>query len=224
MYLSSRTPCPRPAPGAQDGGRRRRHGGQNLLTLAGPAREIITGERTALNFLQRMSGIATTAAAFAEAVTGLPARILDTRKTAPGLRALDKAAVAAGGVGNHRLDLAAMVLLKENHIAAAGGVRAAIAAVHACNTRGVAVEVEVESTALPPPIGEPGGELYRVRHGRHRRPGRSSFPAPAHSPLSIAPPTSGPPPSGNRVLLALGVIRLQTRNQAWPPGVTRPVS
>lgn len=122
------------------------HAGQELLTLAGAAREIITGERTVLNFLQRMSGIATTAAAFAEAVAGLPARILDTRKTAPGLRALDKAAVAAGGVSNHRLDLAAMVLLKENHIAAAGGVSAAVAAVHACNTRGVAVEVEVETT------------------------------------------------------------------------------
>ncbi|MFF0400828.1 carboxylating nicotinate-nucleotide diphosphorylase [Streptomyces sp. NPDC005248] len=129
----------------QDGDRV--HTGQDLLTLAGPAREIITGERTALNFLQRMSGIATAAAAFAQAVTGLPVRILDTRKTAPGLRALDKAAVAAGGVSNHRLDLAAMVLLKENHIAAAGGVSAAIAAVRAHNTRGVAVEVEVESTA-----------------------------------------------------------------------------
>jgi nicotinate-nucleotide pyrophosphorylase (carboxylating) len=129
----------------QDGDRV--HTGQDLLALAGPAQAIITGERTALNFLQRMSGIATTAAAFAEAVAGLPTRILDTRKTAPGLRALDKAAVAAGGVSNHRLDLAAMVLLKENHIAAAGGVSAAVAAVQACNTRGVAVEVEVESTA-----------------------------------------------------------------------------
>ncbi|MFG2794206.1 carboxylating nicotinate-nucleotide diphosphorylase [Streptomyces sp. NPDC048419] len=129
----------------QDGDRV--HTGQALLTLAGPAREIITGERTALNFLQRMAGIATAAAALADAVTGLPARILDTRKTAPALRALEKAAVAAGGVSNHRLDLAAMVLLKANHIAAAGGVSAAIAAVHACNTRGVAVEVEVEATA-----------------------------------------------------------------------------
>ncbi|MEU0403448.1 hypothetical protein ABZ318_25090 [Streptomyces sp. NPDC006197] len=82
MYLSPRTPCP-----------------QDLLALAGPAREIITGERTALNFLQRMSGTATATAgaAFTEAVTGLPARILDTRKTAPGLRAPDKAAVAAVG-------------------------------------------------------------------------------------------------------------------------------
>jgi nicotinate-nucleotide pyrophosphorylase (carboxylating) len=121
--------------------------GDSLFTLSGPAREIITGERTALNFLQRMSGIATTAAAFMDAVAGLPVRILDTRKTAPGLRALDKAAVAAGGASNHRLDLAAMVLLKENQIAAAGGVAAAIAAVRAHNTRGIAVEVEVESTA-----------------------------------------------------------------------------
>jgi len=120
--------------------------GHRLFTLSGPAREIITGERTALNFLQRMSGIATTAAAFTDAVAGLPLRILDTRKTAPGLRALDKAAVAAGGASNHRLDLAAMVLLKENHIAAAGGVAVAIAAVRTHNTRGVAVEVEVEST------------------------------------------------------------------------------
>ena len=121
--------------------------GQDLLTLAGPAREIITGERTALNFLQHMSGIATSAATYAEAVTGLPTRILDTRKTSPGLRALDKAAVVAGGVSNHRLDLAAMVLLKENHIAAAGGVSAAIAAVRAHNSRRVAIEVEVTSTA-----------------------------------------------------------------------------
>ncbi|OIV39512.1 nicotinate-nucleotide diphosphorylase (carboxylating) [Mangrovactinospora gilvigrisea] len=129
----------------QDGDRVR--AGQVLFTLDGSAREIISGERTALNFLQRMSGIATAAAAYAEAVAGLPVRILDTRKTAPGLRTLDKAAAAAGGMSNHRLDLAAMVLLKENHIAAAGGVTAAIAAVRECNTQGVAVEVEVASTA-----------------------------------------------------------------------------
>jgi nicotinate-nucleotide pyrophosphorylase (carboxylating) len=122
--------------------------GDILFTLSGPAREIITGERTVLNFLQRMSGIATTAAAFMDAVAGLPVRILDTRKTAPGLRALDKAAVVAGGAGNHRLNLAAMVLLKENHIAAAGGVGAAIAAVRAHNSQGSAIEVEVEVESM----------------------------------------------------------------------------
>lgn len=121
--------------------------GQSLAELTGPSRAIITGERTALNFLQRMSGIATHAAAFVDAVAGLSVRILDTRKTAPGLRALDKYAVATAGASNHRLDLAAMVLLKENHIAAAGGVGAAVAAIRAHNTAGIAVEVEVESVA-----------------------------------------------------------------------------
>ncbi|WP_307179732.1 carboxylating nicotinate-nucleotide diphosphorylase [Streptomyces africanus] len=121
--------------------------GQSLAELTGPSRAIITGERTALNFLQRMSGIATHAAAFVDAVAGLSVRILDTRKTAPGLRALDKYAVATAGASNHRLDLAAMVLLKENHIAVAGGVGAAVAAIRARNAAGIAVEVEVESVA-----------------------------------------------------------------------------
>ncbi|WP_037823342.1 carboxylating nicotinate-nucleotide diphosphorylase [Streptomyces sp. NRRL B-24720] len=121
--------------------------GQSLAELTGPSRAIITGERTALNFLQRMSGIATHAAAFVDAVAGLSVRILDTRKTAPGLRALDKYAVATAGASNHRLDLAAMVLLKENHIAVAGGVGAAVAAIRAHNAAGIAVEVEVESVA-----------------------------------------------------------------------------
>jgi nicotinate-nucleotide pyrophosphorylase (carboxylating) len=119
--------------------------GQRIADVSGPARSVITGERTALNFLQRMSGIATHTAAYVDAVAGLPVRILDTRKTAPGLRVLDKYAVTTGGGGNHRLHLSAMVLLKENHIAAAGGVSAAVAAVRAHNTTGVAVEVEVES-------------------------------------------------------------------------------
>ena len=121
--------------------------GQSLAELTGPSRAIITGERTALNFLQRMAGIATHAAAFVNAVAGLSVRILDTRKTAPGLRALDKYAVATAGASNHRLDLAAMVLLKENHIAVAGGVGAAVAAIRAHNATGIAVEVEVESVA-----------------------------------------------------------------------------
>lgn len=130
---------------AKDG--ERVQAGQSLAELTGPSRAVITGERTALNFLQRMSGIATHAAAFVDAVAGLPVRILDTRKTAPGLRALDKYAVATAGASNHRLNLAAMVLLKENHIAAAGGIAAAVAAVRAHNTAGIAVEVEVESVA-----------------------------------------------------------------------------
>ncbi|MFE2990583.1 carboxylating nicotinate-nucleotide diphosphorylase [Streptomyces sp. NPDC059262] len=119
--------------------------GQVLVHLSGSARSLITGERTALNFLQRMCGIATLTDRYVQAVAGTRARILDTRKTAPGLRALDKYAVTAGGGHNHRLDLAAMVLLKENHIAAAGGVTAAIEAVRRGMARtGQTVESDVE--------------------------------------------------------------------------------
>lgn len=124
--------------------------GDALLAVHGPVRAILTAERTALNFLQRMSGIATAAAAYVAAVAGLPVRVLDTRKTAPGLRLLDKHAVAAGGAANHRRDLAAMVLLKENHVAAAGGITAAVAAVRAgmaAEGRDLLVDVEVESVA-----------------------------------------------------------------------------
>uniref|UniRef100_A0AAU2UVX7 Nicotinate-nucleotide pyrophosphorylase [carboxylating] n=1 Tax=Streptomyces sp. NBC_00003 TaxID=2903608 RepID=A0AAU2UVX7_9ACTN len=119
--------------------------GQVLVHLSGSARSLITGERTALNFLQRMCGIATLTDRYVQAVAGTRARILDTRKTAPGLRALDKYAVTAGGGHNHRPDLAAMVLLKENHIAAAGGVTAAIEAVRLGMARtGQTVESDVE--------------------------------------------------------------------------------
>ena len=120
--------------------------GQPLASISGAARSIITGERVALNFVQRMSGIATLTAAFVAAIGARPVRLLDTRKTAPGLRAMDKYAVACGGGTNHRLDLAAMVLLKENHLAAAGGVLPAVRRVRDGMTaegRGLAIEVEV---------------------------------------------------------------------------------
>jgi nicotinate-nucleotide pyrophosphorylase (carboxylating) len=125
-------------------------GGDVLVRLSGSARSLITAERTALNFLQRLCGIATLADRYVRAVAGTGARILDTRKTAPGLRALDKYAVMVGGGRNHRLHLAAMVLLKENHIAAAGGVTTAIGAVERGMTRSgqpVDIEVEVQTVA-----------------------------------------------------------------------------
>ncbi|MCW6004637.1 carboxylating nicotinate-nucleotide diphosphorylase [Micromonospora sp. CPCC 205371] len=116
-----------------------------LVRLSGSARSLITGERTVLNFLQRMCGIATLTDRYVQAVAGTEARILDTRKTAPGLRALDKYAVTVGGGRNHRLNLAAMVLLKENHIAAAGGVTTAIDAIRRGMARtGQKVETDVE--------------------------------------------------------------------------------
>jgi nicotinate-nucleotide pyrophosphorylase (carboxylating) len=97
-----------------------------VLRIQGRARALLSGERTALNFLQRLSGVATMAARAVRAIEGTNARILDTRKTTPGLRALEKAAVAAGGATNHRAGLYDAILIKENHSALAGGVGAAV--------------------------------------------------------------------------------------------------
>ena len=113
--------------------------------VRGPTRSILTAERTALNFLQRMSGIATLTRRYVNAVAGTKAVILDTRKTAPGLRVLDKWAVRLGGGQNHRMGLDDMVLIKDNHIAAAGGITAAVNGVRAHNSQGLPIEVEVKT-------------------------------------------------------------------------------
>jgi nicotinate-nucleotide pyrophosphorylase (carboxylating) len=102
-----------------------REGGE-VLVVSGRVRALLTGERTALNFLQRLSGVATAAATAVAEVEGTNARVLDTRKTTPGLRMLEKAAVAAGGGTNHRAGLYDAILIKENHAAAAGGVGEAV--------------------------------------------------------------------------------------------------
>lgn len=136
----------RMTPGTEDGERVEEE--DVVAEVAGPARGILTAERTALNFLQRMSGIATLAAAYVAAVDGTGVRILDTRKTSPGLRILDKYAVAAGGGTNHRSGLHDMVLLKENHIEAADGIGPAVAAVKSAmarDRRRVMIEVEVKT-------------------------------------------------------------------------------
>lgn len=117
--------------------------GQLLCTLRGPARALLTGERTALNFLQTLSGTATLARRYADAVTGTGTVILDTRKTLPGLRLAQKYAVRCGGCENHRLGLYDAVLIKENHIMACGGVAAAVEAARTL-AGGVPVEVEIE--------------------------------------------------------------------------------
>jgi len=116
--------------------------GDEIARVQGPARALLTGERTALNFIQRLSGIATLAAAYVRAVEGTGCRILDTRKTTPGLRRLEKMAAAAGGVVNHRMGLFDAVLIKNNHITAAGGVRAAL---ERTRNAGVPVEIEVRT-------------------------------------------------------------------------------
>ncbi len=103
-----------------------REAGGEVLAVSASARALLTAERTALNFLAHLSGVATMAARAAREVSGTGARVLDTRKTTPGLRALEKAAVAAGGATNHRAGLYDAILIKENHIAAAGGIARAV--------------------------------------------------------------------------------------------------
>lgn len=117
--------------------------GQVIAQVSGPGRAILTGERVALNFLQRMSGIATATRAYVDAVAGTRATILDTRKTVPGLRALDKWAVRLGGGSNHRIGLYDMVLIKDNHIAAVGSITETVERVRASDPRGRPIEVEV---------------------------------------------------------------------------------
>lgn len=117
---------------------------QTLFTLQGPARALLTGERTALNFLQLLSATATAAHAYAASIADTPCKVLDTRKTLPGLRAAQKYAVRVGGGQNHRLGLYDMILIKENHIVAAGSIAAAVANARASGAK-VDVEVEVES-------------------------------------------------------------------------------
>ncbi len=133
--LDGAVECERLAPEGQwcDGG--------PVMDIEGPAAAILTGERTALNFLQRLSGVATMSARAVRAVAGTGATILDTRKTTPGLRALEKAAVAAGGARNHRAGLYDAVLIKENHAALAGGVGEAVRRALDAHL-GVPVEVE----------------------------------------------------------------------------------
>ncbi len=118
--------------------------GEEIANVRGHARVLLTGERVALNFLQRFSGIATLARRYVDAVNGTRCRILDTRKTTPGLRLLEKMASAAGGATNHRMGLYDAVLIKNNHITLAGGVRVAIERARAAN---LPIEVEVRTRA-----------------------------------------------------------------------------
>ena len=125
----------------------RMHKGQSAAVIRHNSRVILSCERVILNFLQRMSGIATVTRKFVDAVSGTKARILDTRKTVPGLRVIDKYAVRCGGGQNHRLDLSDGVLIKNNHIALAGGIAAALERAHH-NRRGTQpIEIEVRSLA-----------------------------------------------------------------------------
>ena len=122
-----------------------------VADLEGDAASILAAERTALNFLQQLSGVATETRRYVRAVEGTGARVIDTRKTTPGMRRLEKDAVRAGGGANHRFGLHDMVLIKDNHIAAAGGITAAVRAVHGHNVERLRVEVE---TTTPEEVEE----------------------------------------------------------------------
>ncbi|MBL3600161.1 MAG: carboxylating nicotinate-nucleotide diphosphorylase [gamma proteobacterium endosymbiont of Lamellibrachia anaximandri] len=118
---------------------------QQLCTLTGNSRALLSGERTALNYLQTLSGTATRARIYADRVAGTGVRILDTRKTLPGLRLQQKYAVTCGGCDNHRIGLYDAILIKENHIHAAGSIAAALDAAQDLAPGGVGIEIEVES-------------------------------------------------------------------------------
>jgi nicotinate-nucleotide pyrophosphorylase (carboxylating) len=123
-------------------------GGETILEVRGPARSILTAERVALNFLQRLSGIATLTRQFVDAIGQSRAKILDTRKTTPGLRALEKAAVVAGGGANHRFSLNDMVVVKDNHLSAGSGFSGFASAVQRLRQERPKIRIEVEADHL----------------------------------------------------------------------------
>ena len=123
-------------------------GGETILEVRGSARSILTAERVALNFLQRLSGIATLTREFVEAIGKSRAKILDTRKTTPGLRALEKAAVVAGGGANHRSSLSEMVLVKDNHLSAGSGFSGFVGAIQRLKQERPGIRIEVEAERL----------------------------------------------------------------------------
>ncbi|HOV81038.1 MAG TPA: carboxylating nicotinate-nucleotide diphosphorylase [Bacillota bacterium] len=135
---------------------------QVLAEICGSARAILTGERLALNFLQRLSGIATRTAGLAGLIAGGKSRIVDTRKTSPGLRAIEKYAVRAGGGCNHRFGLYDAVLIKDNHIKIAGGIKAAVEAARRGIPHVTRIEVEVEDLAGVREALEAGADIIML--------------------------------------------------------------
>jgi nicotinate-nucleotide pyrophosphorylase (carboxylating) len=141
--------------------------GDTLGTVEGPARALLAGERAALNLLGHLSGVATATRAFVDRVHGTSARILDTRKTTPLLRALEKRAVVAGGGANHRMGLYDAVLIKDNHIAAAGSAATAVARARAHVGDEVPVEVEIDDVDDLEPVIEVGADIVLLDNMGH---------------------------------------------------------
>ena len=136
--------------------------GTKIIRVHGKAKALLTGERVALNFLQRLSGIATLSRRYAEAVKGLPVRIVDTRKTTPGLRVVEKYAVRVGGCWNHRFGLFDGILIKENHIALTSGVGVATNIVRDKSPHTIKVEVEVKNLEEVREAAEAGADIIML--------------------------------------------------------------
>jgi nicotinate-nucleotide pyrophosphorylase (carboxylating) len=136
--------------------------GNIMATISGPARAILQGERVALNFLQRMSGCATLTAYYAGQIADLPSKIVDTRKTTPGLRPLEKYAVRMGGGANHRYNLTDCIMMKDNHIQAAGGIEQAITKAKEKLGHTIKIEVEAETMAHVVEALEAGADIIML--------------------------------------------------------------
>jgi nicotinate-nucleotide pyrophosphorylase (carboxylating) len=136
--------------------------GDIIATIKGRARNILKGERVALNLIQRMSGIATLTYSYVKMVEGFSAKIVDTRKTIPGLRILDKYSVKMGGGHNHRFNLSDLVLIKDNHIKAAGGITPAVKAAKSTLSHAVKIEVEVETMEMLKEAMDAGADIVML--------------------------------------------------------------
>ncbi len=136
--------------------------GTSLMVVSGPARSLLTAERTALNIVQHMSGIATETARFVAAIAGTKAKLIDTRKTTPGLRMLEKHAVLCGGGANHRLGLDGGVMIKDNHIAVAGSIKAAVARARAAIPSLIKIEVECDRLDQVPECLAAGADVIML--------------------------------------------------------------
>lgn len=141
--------------------------GQHLATVKGDARILLSGERVALNYLQRMSGIATYTRRMAQALEGTKTKLVDTRKTTPGMRVFEKAAVLAGGGFNHRYNLSTAVMLKDNHIDAAGGVAKAIQMARAHASFTCTVEIECENLDMVREAADAGADIIMLDNMDH---------------------------------------------------------
>ena len=143
--------------------------GQKLATVRGDMRAILTGERTALNYLQRMSGIATYTAQVVRLLEGSSLRLVDTRKTTPNMRIFEKYAVRVGGGGNHRYNLSDAILLKDNHIGAAGGIGKAVAMAKAYAPFTMKIEVETETLDMVKEAVEAGADIIMLDNMTHEQ-------------------------------------------------------